>query len=124
MNGENFRRVLAASDVVLDTVRWSGGNTSIDAFAAGTPVVTLPGRFMRGRQTAGMLQLMGLPELIATSPDDYVRLAVEVARDRERNVQLRRVIGERRAVLFDQDAPVKTFADALLALGAGRILEA
>ncbi|MGE5094617.1 MAG: tetratricopeptide repeat protein [Betaproteobacteria bacterium] len=120
MESGYFRRVLALADVVLDTVHWSGGNTSIDAFAAGAPVVTLPGRFMRGRQTAGMLRLMGIPELVASSPGDYVRLAVDVARDRDRNATLRRQIVERRGVLFDQQAPVQAFAEALLALGSGR----
>ena len=81
--------------------------------------MTLPGRFMRGRQTAGMLALMGLPELIAASAGDYVRLAVEVARDRDRNVLLRRAIVERRGVLFDQPAPLAAFSEALLRLGAG-----
>lgn len=120
MESGYFRRVLAAADVVLDTVHWSGGNTSIDAFAAGVPVVTLPGRFMRGRQTAGMLELMGLPELIASSPAEYVRIAAGAAMDRERNAALRRAIAERRAVLFDQRAPVDAFAEALLRMGSGR----
>jgi CRISPR-associated protein Csy1 len=120
MASDHFRRALAAADVVLDTVRWSGGNTSIDAFAAGTPVVTLPGRFMRARQTAGMLALMQLPELVAESPEAYVRLAVEVARERERNAMLRRAIVERRGVLFDQAAPLEAFSEALLRIGSGR----
>lgn len=110
-----FRAVLAQADVVLDTVRWSGGNTSLDAFSAGTPVVTHEGRFMRGRQTAGMLRLMGLAELIAGRPEDLARLAVEVARDGELNRVLRASIAERRALLFDRPEPVAAFADALLA---------
>ncbi|MGZ5079735.1 MAG: O-linked N-acetylglucosamine transferase, SPINDLY family protein [Usitatibacter sp.] len=119
MDSGQFRRVLALADVVLDTVRWSGGNTSIDAFAAGVPVVTLPGRFMRGRQTAGMLEMMDLRELIASDPADYVRIAVGVARDRERNAALRRAIAERREVLFDRPEPVAAFSEALLTVGAG-----
>jgi len=83
-------------------------------------VVTLPGRFMRGRQTAGMLELMGMPELIAPSAEEYVRIAVEAAADRERNAALRHAIAERRAVLFDQRAPVDAFAQALLQAGSGR----
>jgi predicted O-linked N-acetylglucosamine transferase (SPINDLY family) len=114
-----FRRILAMSDVVLDTVRWSGGNTSLDALAAGAPVVTLEGRFMRGRQTAAMLQMLGLAELVAATPQDYVRIAVEVARDRERNIALRRAIAERRAQLFDRPEPVAALAEALLRVGAG-----
>jgi CRISPR-associated protein Csy1 len=120
MESGAFRRVLALADVVVDTVRWSGGNTSIDAFAAGTPVVTLPGRFMRGRQTAGMLAMMGLEELIAATPADYVRIAVDVASDRDRNAALRKAIAERRAVLFDQHAPVDAFAAALLDRARGK----
>jgi len=112
--GPQFRGVLALADVVLDTARWSGGNTSLDAFASGTPVVALPGRFMRGRQTASMLATLGLGELVALTPADYVRTALEVARDRDRNAQLRRAIGERRGVLFEQHGAVAAFASALL----------
>jgi predicted O-linked N-acetylglucosamine transferase (SPINDLY family) len=110
MSGEGFRAVLAAADVVLDTVRWSGGNTSIDAFASGTPVVTLPGEFMRGRQTAGMLELMGVRELIAENARRYVEIALKVARD---NKALRHAIAERREALFDRPEPVAAFAESL-----------
>ena len=119
MESSQFRRAVALADVVLDTPRWSGGNTSIDAFAVGAPVVTLPGRFMRGRQSAGMLTLMGLPELVAGSHADYVRIAVEVARDRDRNAALRRAILERREVLFDRPEPVAALGEALLRMAAG-----
>ena len=118
MGAAAFRGVLAASDVVLDTVRWSGGNTSLDAIAAGTPVVALPGRFMRGRQTAAMLAAMGLDTLVAASPADYVRIALDTARDRDRNAGLRAAIARERGVLFDRPEPVAALADALLAAAA------
>ncbi|HEX3096877.1 MAG TPA: tetratricopeptide repeat protein [Usitatibacter sp.] len=118
MGGAAFRRALAASDVVLDTVRWSGGNTSLDAIAAGTPVVTLPGRFMRGRQTAAMLRMMGLEALVAASPAEYVRIALETARDRDRNAALRQAIARERAVLFDRPEPIAALAESLLAAAA------
>ena len=120
MEGSYFRRVLALADVVLDTPRWSGGNTSIDAFAAGVPVVTLPGRFMRGRQTLGMLRLMGLEQLVAPDADEYVRIALEIARHPARNAALREAIAARRGVLFDRPEPLQAFAAALLRIGAGK----
>ncbi len=119
MDAVNFRRLLAAADVVIDTVHWSGGNTSLDALSVGTPVVTWPGRFMRGRQTAAMLTMMGLEELIATDADSYVRLAIGVASDRERNRALREAIGARRDVLFGRPEPLAALSATLLALGAG-----
>lgn len=120
MESGQFRRVLALADVVVDTVRWSGGNTSIDAFAAGVPVVTLPGKFMRARQTAGMLGMMDLPGLIASDAADYVRIAVDVARDGDRNAAMREAIAERRQVLFDRREPVAAFAAALLDLSRAK----
>lgn len=122
MESSHFRRVLALADVVVDTPRWSGGNTSLDAFAAGTPVVTLPGRFMRGRQTSAMLEMMSLPELVTRSAEEYVKTAVGVARDKERNRELRRLIGQRRAALFDRPEPVAALAHALLKIGAGEAI--
>jgi predicted O-linked N-acetylglucosamine transferase (SPINDLY family) len=117
--GPHFRGVLALADVVLDTGRWSGGNTSLDAFASGSAVVALPGRFMRGRQTAAMLSAMGLGELVASSPEDYVRIALDVARDRDRNARLRREIVQRRDVLFDQHDAVHAFENAILDITQG-----
>ncbi len=119
MSAENFRRVLGAADVVVDTVHWSGGNTSLDALASGTPIVTLPGRFMRGRQTAAMLEMAGLPELVAATPEDYVRLAVDVATDRDRNVGLRARVLAGRFALFDRREPIAALEVALLEAGAG-----
>jgi CRISPR-associated protein Csy1 len=119
MGGAAFRRVLALSDVVLDTLHWSGGNTSLDAFAAAAPVVTLPGRFMRGRQTAAMLRMMEVEALIAGSPEEYVRIALETARDRDRNAALREAIARNRGALFDRPEPVRALAEALLAAAAG-----
>ena len=55
----------------------------------GVPVVTLVGPTVVGR--AGLCQLMnlGLPELIASSPEQYVRIAAELARDLPRLSDLR-----------------------------------
>ena len=118
MNPLAFRRTLAMADVVVDTLHWSGGNTSLDAIAAGTPLVTLPGRFMRGRQSAAMLGLLGLTELIVASEDEYVARALEVARDAGVNRALRSAIVERRGALFDRPEPVRAFGEALLQLAS------
>ena len=120
MSGPYFRSALAIADVVLDTVRWSGGNTSMDAFAAGVPVVTVAGRFMRGRQTCAMLEMLELGELCAASHGDYVALAIGVAQDRERNAALRKAIVERRETLFNRRECALAFQEALLRVGAGR----
>ncbi len=63
MGHADYLRVNALCDVFLDTLHWSGGNTTLDALAAGLPPVTLPGAYMRGRQSFAMLRMLGLEEL-------------------------------------------------------------
>jgi CRISPR-associated protein Csy1 len=117
---DDFLRVNLACDLMLDTLHWSGGNTSLDAIACGLPIVTLPGRFMRGRQSAGMLRLVDLPELIAAGEDDYVRIAVGLARDPERRESVRRTLRERADRIFEDRAPLAALHDFLQASAADR----
>jgi CRISPR-associated protein Csy1 len=108
-----YLAVNRACDVMLDTLHWSGGNTSLDAIAMGLPVVTLPGALMRGRQSAAMLRMAGLPELVAQDGPGYVRLAVGIARDRERREAISDAMRRGSDALFGQAAPVAALASFL-----------
>ena len=55
----------------------------------GVPVVTLVGRRFLGRVGAAHLRQVGLDELIAATPDDYVRIASALALDPARRASLR-----------------------------------
>jgi CRISPR-associated protein Csy1 len=110
---DDFLRVNTVCDVMLDTLRWTGGNTSLDALACALPIVTLPGAFMRGRQSAGMLGLMELRELIAVDAADYVRIAVRLVRDRPWREEIVARIRGGRSRLFDDPAPIAALAEFL-----------
>jgi len=105
-----YLRVNAACDAMLDTLHWSGGNTSLDALAAGLPVVTLPGAFMRGRQSAAMLGLLGIGELVARDREDYARIATRLAEDRAWRDEVAGRIRGRSDALFDRPEPVEALA--------------
>ena len=113
MTHAEYLRVNACCDVMLDTLHWSGGNTSLDAIAAGLPMVTLPGRFMRGRQSAGMLRLMGIEELIATDEDDYFARVLAIANDRGRRESLSQRLKAAHPVLFGRDEPIRALEQFL-----------
>ena len=115
----DYLRINRACDAMLDPLHWSGGNTSLDAIASGLPIVTRPGRFMRGRQSAGMLAHVGLPDLVAADEDDYVARAVRFASDAGARDDARRRMTAARGALFDDASTTRAFADALQAL-AGR----
>jgi protein O-GlcNAc transferase len=98
---QDFLRVNRACDAMLDTLHWSGGNTSLDALACGLPIVTLPGAYMRGRQSMGMLTQLGVAELIARDEDDYVRIATQLIEQPVWRAGLAARIAATQARLFD-----------------------
>ena len=112
----DYLRINTVCDAMLDTLHWSGGNTSLDALACGLPIVTLPGRFMRGRQSAGMLRLMEIDDMIAHDADDYVRIAARLGYDVPWRSGLRSRILAARACVFDDPAPTSALAAAFIEL--------
>jgi len=73
--------MLSAFDVMLDPYPFGGGNTTLEALAVGTPVVTLPPRLSRGRLAAAFYGQLGWTDAIAKSPEDYVSIAVRLGSD-------------------------------------------
>jgi predicted O-linked N-acetylglucosamine transferase (SPINDLY family) len=73
-----------AIDIGLDTVPYNGHTTSLDALWMGVPVVTLVGSTVVGR--AGLCHAMnlGLPELVARTPEQFVSIAAGLAEDIDR----------------------------------------
>jgi protein O-GlcNAc transferase len=116
MPHDDYKRINALCDVMLDTLHWSGGNTSLDALAMGLPIVTLPGEFMRGRQTMGMLTLLGVEELIATSADDYLAIAKRLAADKAYRNAISAKILANAGRLFNDAAPPKALGKLLQAM--------
>jgi protein O-GlcNAc transferase len=66
-------------DIALDTTPYSGGTTTCDALWMGVPVLTAPGERSSSRSAASILTTAGLTEWIASSPDEYVQLAAQLA---------------------------------------------
>lgn len=109
----DFLELLRLGDVLLDSFHFGGGNTTAEALFAGVPIVTLPGRLLRGRFTYAWLRHAGLDDGIATSADDYVARALRFGGDADLRALLRdRALAA--AEVLDADVrPVAAFAAAL-----------
>jgi protein O-GlcNAc transferase len=81
--------------------------------AMGLPIVTLPGEFMRGRQTMAMLKLLGVEELIATSTEEYLSIAHKLATNHLYRDEISQKILKHRDRLFDDPEPPKVFGQLL-----------
>ena len=82
-------------DVALDPFPCNGGTTSTDTLWMGVPLITLAGGHFASRMGATILTNAGLHELIAKDTDEYVRLAVDLAQDRNRLRSLRHNLRDR-----------------------------
>ena len=76
-------------DLGLDPFPYNGHTSTLDALWMGVPVITLAGPTAVGRGGVSMLSNLGLTELIARTPEEYVAIAVRLAGDRARLAALR-----------------------------------
>jgi len=92
-----------AADLFLDTLPYNAGTTASDALSAGLPLLTCLGSSFAGRVAASLLETVGLRELITATREQYEALAVELANDPQRLVQIRHKLERNRptALLFD-----------------------
>lgn len=102
MSRAQFLGVNRLAHVMLDTLHWSGGNTSLDALSMGLPIVAWPGRFMRGRQSLGMLRALGCEALAVDSAERYVALAKSLLTDANIRFMWQERILARAEALYDQ----------------------
>jgi predicted O-linked N-acetylglucosamine transferase (SPINDLY family) len=75
--------------------------------------VTLPGEFMRGRQSQAMLRALEVPELITSTPDEYVATALRLGQDKDERAALSERIAANRGALFERDEPIRALEDLL-----------
>ena len=72
------------ADIMLDTIPFSGGQTTIDALWMGVPVVTLIGDTVYGRFSYSHLARVGVPELAAKDEAEFIDIAAALAGDPDR----------------------------------------
>ncbi len=81
-------------DISLDTLPLTGGTTTTESLWMGVPVINLIGEAFYERLSYSILANSGLADLAAETPEDYVRLAVELVTNRERRLSLRQTLRE------------------------------
>ena len=107
-------------DIALDPFPYTGGITTCEALSMGVPVVTLAGTSHGARFGVSLLTNAHLPELVAQTPADYVRIAAGLASDpavlRALRMNLRTML--RHAPLTDAAGYVHDVEDAYRSIWA------
>ena len=116
-----FFGLMQRATALLDTLGFSGFNTALQALECGLPVVAFEGEFMRGRLASGPLRLLGLDEVVATTPEQFADIALRLVEDGAWRAHVAHEIAQRRYRLFSDQAPVRALEEALFdAAGVAR----
>jgi predicted O-linked N-acetylglucosamine transferase (SPINDLY family) len=110
-------------DIALDCFPFTGSTTTFEALWMGVPVVTLCAGGMYGRMSAAHLIPLGLDDLVATTPDAYVDIALRLAGDAPRRVALRASLRDRllASPLMDGPAYARSLESLFHALWRRRV---
>jgi len=107
----DYLQLLKLAHVALDTLYYGGGaNTCYDCFAVGTPLVTLPTFFHRGRYAFAAYQQMSIAECIASTQNDYVEKAIRLATDDTFRRQVQQKILAAQHQIFEDQQVIEELA--------------
>jgi protein O-GlcNAc transferase len=81
---DRFVAAIGDCDIFLDSIGWSGCNSTLESLVHNLPVVTLRGTLMRGRHSSAILSRIGVGETVADSIDEYVSIATRLATNLEK----------------------------------------
>ena len=101
MSKGNYLSFIRMADVLLDTLHFSGGYSSLLSFACGLPIVTWPGTLMRGRLTLALYKQMGVMDCVVNSSRSYVDLALRIVEDKNHRDAIKAKIRACSDILFE-----------------------
>jgi predicted O-linked N-acetylglucosamine transferase (SPINDLY family) len=106
----------AGVDIALDNYPYNGVTTTCESLYVGVPVISLHGRNGVSRSGLSLLGALGLGELAAATPEQYVEIAVALGSDLSRLAQLRASLRERfdRSSLRDEKGFTAKFEELLV----------
>jgi predicted O-linked N-acetylglucosamine transferase (SPINDLY family) len=109
---------LQLAGLFLDTLPYNAGATATDMLWSGLPVLTRIGDTFVGRMAASLLNAIHVPKLIATTPEAYEQMAIDLATHPEKLAAIKNKLAENRLTtpLFDTELFTKHIEAAYSAM--------
>lgn len=107
LDKENYLQLNLLADIGLDSIQFTGFLTTLDSLSCGLPLVTCEGKWMRSRQSAGILKRLGITEIIAQNQEEYIKIAVKLGLNPEWRLMIREKIQQNKHQLYEDTSGVK-----------------
>jgi protein O-GlcNAc transferase len=122
----SFDRFVAAignCDIFLDSIGWSGCNSTLESLAHNIPIVTLRGALMRGRHSSAILNRIGVGETVADSIDEYVSIATRLATNSAERRRISLEIDRNKHIIYRDRDCIARLEDFIENAARGRMPE-
>jgi len=113
---QDYLNLIYKADIILDSFDWSGLNTSIDALNLNKPLITSPSKFMRGKHTCALLQNLKLEELICSTKEEYINLAIKLSKNSNYRDSISSKIKENKKIIFNDTCSVEFLENFFISL--------
>lgn len=120
LDESDFSAAMGQCDIFLDSIGWSGCNSTLESLGSDLPIVTLEGPLMRGRHSAAILRMMGVTETTARNIDDYVEIAARLAGDPDERSRVSREIAANKHRVYRDRACIDALEAFLESVGRQR----
>jgi hypothetical protein len=110
----NMYNVLYLSTLMIDTLPFGCLNTTIEALTLGLPVLTLPTNKLNGRFSQGIINYIGMPELIADDEEDLINKALYIIENPDYRKNLNEKILTSKDKIFLDNSTVEEWINKIL----------
>ena len=123
LSADRYVAAIGNCDIFLDSIGWSGCNSTLESLFHNLPVVTLRGALMRGRHGSAILNRIGVKETVADSIDEYVSVAIRLAVNSDERRRISLEIARNKHIIYRDRDCIAQLEDFIENATRGRIVE-
>lgn len=106
-NSSDYWQFLKSCDIFLDTIGFTGFNSTLDALECFLPVVTYSGEYFRTRQSEGILKMIQVTDTVAKSEEDYINIAIQLGLNKQWRENIVTDIKQNLNLLYEDITPLQ-----------------
>jgi predicted O-linked N-acetylglucosamine transferase (SPINDLY family) len=123
LDTRRFVATIGHCDIVLDSIGWSGCNSTLESLQHDLPIVAMKGSLMRGCHSTAILTMMGLKETITDTVENYIATAIRLARDKSWRMAIKKRISEQKHRVYSDTKCISGLEEFLDKVVRGETVE-